>query len=465
MSNYVVKKGDCLSGIAWMHGFERWQTIYESPENASFRKKRPNPNVIYPGDELVIPEKEVKELDCAAEKLHRFELCRSKWMLRIELRDEIYKGIENLPYTLEIPGGVRIEGKTGKNGLVETPVPSWAKKGTLHLPGGAIELRLGGLDPVRQVRGVQQRLNNLGFNAGPVDGIFGPKTRRAVAAFQATHSDLKPSGVLNDETLKRLLETHDNDKRLSDPEENAPVENEEKLPDTGGTPGEGGWEGEDLFCHVPDLAENASVPQDFYFAIYYFDKDGSRAFERAAETWRRSVSAKPGYAAERFLAIEVKTEAEFVDAWLRIDSEARQQNAWVREGHIYTHASQTGSETGLEFFPTPGGHGTLTRAEIEALPKLPWHPDGELAIHSCNSGVDRDGWNPTRSFAASQGVRTSGQTGSAFFSQREDEWVEIQPGSPHVFLRAYYHGRNIAWNPIEQIGSTNKPMPVLEVKP
>jgi hypothetical protein len=464
MSQYVVQRGDCLSGIAWMHGFERWQTIYDAPENRKFRKRRPNPNVIYPGDELFIPDKKIKEVSCAVEKKHRFELCRSKWVLRIELRDEIYKGIESVSYTLVIPGGVKIEGKTGQNGLIETPVPSWARKGTLYLPGGAIQLGLGELDPVRQIRGVQQRLNNLGFNSGPIDGIIGPKTRRGIAAFQASQPDLKPTGILDDETAKRLLEIHDNDKRLSDTEPNAPVDDDETITEAGGTPGEGGWEGAELTCHPPDTGENATTPHDFYFAIYYHDTDGTRAFERAAETWRSHIAARAGFSNERYLAIEVKTEQEFVDAWLRIDSEVRQQRAWVREGHVFTHGSVRGDETGLEFAPWQGG-GTLSRAEIEGLARVPWHPDGELVLHSCNGGVEREGWNPTTTFAQSQRVHTRGQTGSAFFSERDDRWVQIGNGSREVFLRAYFHGRNTAFNPIDSIGSADEPMPEFEARP
>lgn len=51
---YTVKAGDTLSAIASRHGM-RWQDIYNHPDNAAFRAKRPNPNVIYPGDVIMIP--------------------------------------------------------------------------------------------------------------------------------------------------------------------------------------------------------------------------------------------------------------------------------------------------------------------------------------------------------------------------------------------------------------------------
>jgi hypothetical protein len=54
-TTYTVKPGDNLSLIASRHGLKSWQQIYNDPANASFRLKRPNPNLIFPGDVLVIP--------------------------------------------------------------------------------------------------------------------------------------------------------------------------------------------------------------------------------------------------------------------------------------------------------------------------------------------------------------------------------------------------------------------------
>ena len=52
---YTVKKGDSLSSIARTHGVRSWQELYNHPDNAAFRSKRPNPNLIYPGDVVMIP--------------------------------------------------------------------------------------------------------------------------------------------------------------------------------------------------------------------------------------------------------------------------------------------------------------------------------------------------------------------------------------------------------------------------
>ena len=55
MSEYIVQRGDSLSAIARAHGLRDWQTLYNAPENEAFRRLRPNPNVIHPGDRIQIP--------------------------------------------------------------------------------------------------------------------------------------------------------------------------------------------------------------------------------------------------------------------------------------------------------------------------------------------------------------------------------------------------------------------------
>jgi hypothetical protein len=54
-NTYLVKAGDTLSGIAQKNGYKSWRDIYFHPDNQAFRTKRPNPNLILPGDTLVLP--------------------------------------------------------------------------------------------------------------------------------------------------------------------------------------------------------------------------------------------------------------------------------------------------------------------------------------------------------------------------------------------------------------------------
>jgi peptidoglycan hydrolase-like protein with peptidoglycan-binding domain len=57
--------------------------------------------------------------------------------------------------------------------------------------------------PRERVRAVQQALKDKGADPGDIDGVMGPKTRRAVKEFQQKEG-LRPTGALNGETLGKL---------------------------------------------------------------------------------------------------------------------------------------------------------------------------------------------------------------------------------------------------------------------
>ena len=58
MSEYLVVAGDNLSRIAAHHGIRYWQNIYLASQNENFRNTRTNPDSVYPGDRIYIPERE-----------------------------------------------------------------------------------------------------------------------------------------------------------------------------------------------------------------------------------------------------------------------------------------------------------------------------------------------------------------------------------------------------------------------
>ncbi|HZJ57077.1 MAG TPA: peptidoglycan-binding protein, partial [Clostridia bacterium] len=67
-----------------------------------------------------------------------------------------------------------------------------------------------------QVKILQQKLNSLGFNAGDVDGSFGPKTRAAVLAFQKAY-ELARDGVVGPATRAKLNPGKPKDSKPQDP--------------------------------------------------------------------------------------------------------------------------------------------------------------------------------------------------------------------------------------------------------
>jgi N-acetylmuramoyl-L-alanine amidase len=207
MGEYVVQPGDCLASIAKRFGFADWRTIYEHPDNQALRDLRPNPNLVFEGDTIVIPEREPASFSLATGQRHVFQLAVPKTQLRLTLVGSDGAPLVGVPYTLRV-GGREMTGDTKDGGAVVHDVPADAMKGELVVGGVARELLLGWLDPVETTSGVQARLQNLGYECGAVDGVFGPKTEAAVRAFQEDHPPLVVDGVSGPETRRVLVEEH-----------------------------------------------------------------------------------------------------------------------------------------------------------------------------------------------------------------------------------------------------------------
>ena len=51
---YTIRAGDTLTEIAGKFGMPSWQALYNDPANAAFKAHHPDPDLIEPGDILVI---------------------------------------------------------------------------------------------------------------------------------------------------------------------------------------------------------------------------------------------------------------------------------------------------------------------------------------------------------------------------------------------------------------------------
>ena len=219
ITEHTVLQGEHLSHIAQHYGFGDWRTIYYDPLNSEFRQKRPNPDVLYPGDRLNIPEKELKFIAARTEMIHRFVMTSRNLSLRIIVRDCAGHAVSRKRYRLEIgpdTSPLVREGITADNGLIEQAIPTDSREGRLTLwegngPGTSElfrwDIRIGFLDPVDKITGVQARLKNLGFFRGAIDGTDDATTRAAIISFQNRYG-LPATGVLEAQTMNKLLEAH-----------------------------------------------------------------------------------------------------------------------------------------------------------------------------------------------------------------------------------------------------------------
>ncbi len=206
---YTVRKGDCLSSI----GEERnvpWKKIWRASENSELRRKRGNPNVLYPGDRVFVPALESKDDSGATQQRHTYRR-PGGLELRVKVLDYRHKPSPDIEYRFTVDGELAASGKTDAEGIAHGTAGRRAQHVVLHLPWGDFPVMLGALDPAHTIRGIQQRLRNLGIDPGPIDGLIGPKTRRGIQEFQEVEADagLDATGQPDRKTIRRLRELHD----------------------------------------------------------------------------------------------------------------------------------------------------------------------------------------------------------------------------------------------------------------
>ena len=204
-----VRQGECMSSIAALYRFRSWRTVYFDPVNAELRAKRTDPNVLGIGDEVMI-DRATKREEAPTTQRHEFVVLSSSTRLRVA-----FEGMKPLHFRLRV-GEVSVEKPLPEDGLIDEPIRPDARQGELtvwftddtKLDGVTWNLDIGGLVDVDDLRGVQSRLNNLGFGAGPDDGRDRPELGAAVAAFQARRGKMA-SGIVDDALRNDLRAEHD----------------------------------------------------------------------------------------------------------------------------------------------------------------------------------------------------------------------------------------------------------------
>lgn len=225
---YEVKQGDYLSKIAKDHGFSDWRTIYDDLQNTDFRKLRPNPNVICPGDRVYIPDRKVKTVVVRTGVTHKFVIKTARAGISILLKDINGEPVAIKKYELTCGSEtfIRIhnQSRTQPNfdpanlsrGVVrelfrspptEGVLKVWLADESASTPDYQCIVNVGHLDPVTEVKGIQARLSNLGFLCGKVDGQLGPKTQQALRAFQQRHG-LDVTGNPDAATQSQIEKAH-----------------------------------------------------------------------------------------------------------------------------------------------------------------------------------------------------------------------------------------------------------------
>lgn len=211
-TRHVVSQGECVASIAYRYGFADEKALHDHPANAEFKRKRPDPNVLHPGDEIVIPDRQLKTLTLATGTVHKIVVKIPKRKIQVRLEDDQGEPLTGRAFRLSWVNGKPITGKTGSDGIIRGEVPITVTTATLKTGPTVRRLQLGGLNPMREtddggVTGVQARLANLGYGVGAVDGSCGPRTTAAIEEFQR-HAGLAVTGTIDESLIAALEKAH-----------------------------------------------------------------------------------------------------------------------------------------------------------------------------------------------------------------------------------------------------------------
>jgi N-acetylmuramoyl-L-alanine amidase len=210
---YTVKQGDHLPGIAEENGFHDYSVVWNYADNADLKKLRQNPNVLYPGDEVMIPDLELREEAKSTDQHHKFQLNTSKLQLRLVLEDFYERPISGASCQVTIDGNSQTL-TSNADGLVELDIPNDAKGGGVIINSDktpfqneTIPVKIGYLDPADTVSGQKARLSNLGYYFGEIDSSEDDEFNSAIEEFQCDN-DLVVDGICGPATQGKLKQIH-----------------------------------------------------------------------------------------------------------------------------------------------------------------------------------------------------------------------------------------------------------------
>jgi hypothetical protein len=220
---HIVEQGEHLAGIAAKFGFRHFETVWLDPANAALKKLRRNPNLLFPGDQLFIPEKTQKVESAVTNSAHVFQIKQQKILLQIVMQDVNGTAAQNAFYFLKVHEDV-LAHNTDADGMTSDAIDAVDRDGELLMPDHKLEFRLkiGHLNPLVEspddetdakkraeaIAAWQDRLNNMGYFAGytPTND---QQLRWAIEEFQCEHGwnplkGKKPTGKKDKETRDKL---------------------------------------------------------------------------------------------------------------------------------------------------------------------------------------------------------------------------------------------------------------------
>jgi N-acetylmuramoyl-L-alanine amidase len=204
---HVVKEGECIASIAFAKNLLP-DSIWLDEKNKELRELRKDPYVLLPGDVVYIRKPVPGAESCSTGKKHRFRRkgVPEKLVLEFQRNGEPRA---HEPYFIDVDGNL-IEGETDAQGRIEHAISPDAATARLVFidTDEEIELTLGSLNPATEVSGIQSRLANLGYYAGPIDGISSSEYEEALIQFELDHPSAEGSGHPGDDPRDLVAKAH-----------------------------------------------------------------------------------------------------------------------------------------------------------------------------------------------------------------------------------------------------------------
>ena len=216
--NYTVKQGDHVAGIAEQFGFPKYSRIWDHPNNADLKQQRNNPNVLYPGDNLYIPDPEQQKFDRPTDQKHKFVLSAEPLQLFLVLQNIYSEPVANRSCKLQV-GLNQYSLTSDGDGIIVHKIPKRAVNASLtvddniQVNGNEVpierrfDLQIGYLDPVDTESGQLARLASLGYYRLPISPKDPDEFLSSIEEFQCDNG-LTVDGICGPQTEAKLKTVH-----------------------------------------------------------------------------------------------------------------------------------------------------------------------------------------------------------------------------------------------------------------
>jgi hypothetical protein len=208
---HTVSQGESVAIIAKKYGFPSWDILYNHSDNSGFKTLRPNPDIIFPGDKIFIPELQKSRFNVKANQRHVFRSQAKKDDVVIKIGAIGGTIWSDRKVELDINGSI-VESKTDAKGNANFKLPKGHAEEAILLvytlkdtnnPSYRVSVKLGHLDPITEYIGQQARLTALGYDCGLLTNKANQRFENATNDFQ-TDNELTVDGICGPNTQQTL---------------------------------------------------------------------------------------------------------------------------------------------------------------------------------------------------------------------------------------------------------------------